>query len=143
MLLGRIKKMPLSFRRVISIFPWLRVNLGKGGFSVSLGRNGLGFTLNKGGIDSTVGIPKTGLFYRKRVFSFKEPLGTDAQGSRKVGVVSEENVAGGRIDDTKISVDRSNSRRTKELDEDNVSAKRIQQIVARIDERLKGKDRGQ
>jgi hypothetical protein len=55
--------MPFRFRKSLRLAPGLRVNLSKGGASVSVG--GKGFTLNLGkrGARTTVGIPGTGVSY--------------------------------------------------------------------------------
>lgn len=60
--------MAFRFRRTISIFPGVRLNLGKRGVSVSAGMRGANVTLGRNGLYGNVGIPGTGLSYRERLF---------------------------------------------------------------------------
>ncbi len=56
--------MPIRFRRTIKILPFSWLNINKGGISFSFGVPGLKFTNGKEKSFS-LGIPGTGLFYRK------------------------------------------------------------------------------
>ncbi|MEO0237395.1 MAG: DUF4236 domain-containing protein [candidate division WOR-3 bacterium] len=56
--------MGIRFKKVIKILPGLWLNINKGGVSVSSGIRGLKFTSGKEKSIS-VGIPGTGLFWRK------------------------------------------------------------------------------
>lgn len=62
--------MALRFRRTFTIFPGVRLNVGKSGVSLSLGRPGSSMTVNRSGIHTNVGAPGTGLSYRKKLVSF-------------------------------------------------------------------------
>ena len=53
--------MPIRFRRTFKILPGVKVNVSKGGVSLTLGPRGLRFTFGKHGITRTIGIPGTGL----------------------------------------------------------------------------------
>lgn len=55
--------MGFRFRKNISLFPGLRINLSKGGVSTSLGRLGATINIGKRGLRGTVGLPGTGLSY--------------------------------------------------------------------------------
>lgn len=55
--------MALRFRKVFSLLPGVRLNLGKKGASVSLGGNGLTANISKHGVRKTVSVPGTGLSY--------------------------------------------------------------------------------
>lgn len=56
--------MGLRFRKSISLFPGVRLNLNKSGMSVSAGVPGFRKTINtKGQVTTTTGIPGTGLYY--------------------------------------------------------------------------------
>lgn len=56
--------MGLRFRKSVSLFPGVRLNLSKSGISVSSGVPGFRKTINtKGSVTTTVGIPGTGLYY--------------------------------------------------------------------------------
>ena len=61
--------MALRFRRTISIFPGIRLNLGKGGVSVSAGMRGANVSLGRNGLYGNVGVPGTGLSYREKLRS--------------------------------------------------------------------------
>ncbi len=51
------------FRKILNIFPGLRLNLSKSGASVSLGPKGLKYTAGPKGTRTTVGLPGSGLSY--------------------------------------------------------------------------------
>ena len=55
--------MGIRFQRRIRILPWLYLNFGKGGVSVSIGPRGAKLTLGKRGVKGSVGIPGTGIRY--------------------------------------------------------------------------------
>lgn len=58
--------MGLCFRKSITIAPGVRVNLSKSGPSLSFGKNGLRETISATGKSTTtVGIPGTGVYYKK------------------------------------------------------------------------------
>jgi hypothetical protein len=59
--------MAFRFRRTVSIFPGVRLNLGKRGVSVSAGMRGANVTMGRNGLFGNVGIPGTGLSYRGRL----------------------------------------------------------------------------
>lgn len=59
--------MAFRFRRTVSIFPGIRVNLGKSGASLSAGMRGANLTLGRDGLFGNVGIPGTGLSYREKL----------------------------------------------------------------------------
>lgn len=55
--------MPFRFYRRVPIIPGVRLNLSKGGASVSLGGPGAHVTFGRHGVRQTVGIPGTGMYY--------------------------------------------------------------------------------
>jgi hypothetical protein len=55
--------MRFRFRRSIRVLPWLRLNIGNRGSSVSIGGRGAHVTLGHGQVRETVGLPGTGLSY--------------------------------------------------------------------------------
>lgn len=59
--------MPWRFQRVLRIFPWLRLNLSKGGISTSAGPRGASVNIGKHGVTTSAGVPGTGLSYRQRL----------------------------------------------------------------------------
>ncbi|WP_439861790.1 DUF4236 domain-containing protein [Pseudomonas sp. MBLB4136] len=61
--------MAFRFQRRIKIAPGLRLNISKGGVSVSAGPRGASVTAGKRGLFASVGLPGTGLSYRQRLFA--------------------------------------------------------------------------
>ena len=58
--------MGLNFRKSITLFKGVKLNLSKGGPSISFGRSGLRQSINlKGQGRTTIGIPGTGVYYTK------------------------------------------------------------------------------
>lgn len=55
--------MPVRIRKTFTLFPGLRVNLSKGGMSISVGRKGFTLNFSKRGIRQTTGVPGSGIFY--------------------------------------------------------------------------------
>ena len=59
--------MPWRFQRRITIFPGVRINIGKGGVSTSVGPKGADVNIGKHGVTTNAGLPGTGLSYRQRI----------------------------------------------------------------------------
>lgn len=59
--------MPLRFSRRFTLVPGLRVNLSRGGASLSVGHRGAWYSIGRRGGRATVGLPGTGLFWTERV----------------------------------------------------------------------------
>lgn len=59
--------MALRFRRTLKILPGLKLNFGKRGVSVSAGVRGATMTFGKNGLYGNVGLPGTGLSYRRKL----------------------------------------------------------------------------
>ena len=53
--------MPIRFRRTFKILPGVKVNVSKGGISVTVGPKGFHLNFGKHGVRQTVGIPGSGL----------------------------------------------------------------------------------
>ena len=53
--------MPVRFRRTFTLFPGVKVNVSKGGMSISVGRKGFTLNFSKHGIRQTTGIPGSGI----------------------------------------------------------------------------------
>jgi len=53
--------MPIRFRRSFKIFPGVKVNVSKGGVSVSVGRPGATLNFSKQGVRQTIGLPGSGV----------------------------------------------------------------------------------
>ncbi|WP_295543365.1 DUF4236 domain-containing protein [uncultured Thiohalocapsa sp.] len=59
--------MAFRFQRTLRIAPGIRINLSKGGASLSLGPRGASVTIGRRGTHANVGLPGTGLSYRRRI----------------------------------------------------------------------------
>ncbi len=59
--------MAFRFQKRIRIFPGLRLNVSKTGISWTVGTRGASLTSRDGKLTGNVGVPSTGLFYRKRL----------------------------------------------------------------------------
>lgn len=55
------------FRKGISLFPGVRLNISKSGISTSIGKKGATVNLSPHGTTGSVGAPGTGLSYRKKL----------------------------------------------------------------------------
>lgn len=59
--------MSFRFQRRIKILPGLRLNISKTGISWTVGTRGASVTARDGKLTGNVGVPGTGLSYRKRL----------------------------------------------------------------------------
>lgn len=59
--------MTISFRRRIRLLPFLWLNLGKTGISLTVGIKPIFFTFSKRGITFSASLTGTGLSYRKQL----------------------------------------------------------------------------
>jgi hypothetical protein len=77
--------MTLRFRQTFTLFPGVRINVGKRGISTSIGFPGTTVNIGQQGIRATVGVPGTGLSYSAMVLPFGQGGGpaelTDASPS--------------------------------------------------------------
>jgi hypothetical protein len=55
------------FKRVLNLFPFLRLNLSKSGLSTSVGPRGADVNIGRHGMTTNAGIPGTGLSYRQKM----------------------------------------------------------------------------
>jgi hypothetical protein len=74
--------MPIRFRKTITLFPGVRLNLSKSGMSLSVGKRGA-FTLNfsKRGVRQTTDLPGEGLYHTS--YLFKDNEGDKDKGDNK------------------------------------------------------------
>ncbi len=76
--------MGLCFRKSITIAPGVRINLSKSGPSLSFGKKGIRETISATGKSTTsIGIPGTGVYYRKSYDLKKLGKGKDEKGKGK------------------------------------------------------------
>lgn len=59
--------MGIRFRKTITIAPGVRINLSKSGVSATVGPKGATLGIGRGGVHANVGIPGSGIFYRKKL----------------------------------------------------------------------------
>jgi hypothetical protein len=53
--------MPIRFRRSFTLFPGVKVNVSKGGTSITVGKRGFHLNFSKRGVRQTVGLPGSGI----------------------------------------------------------------------------------
>ena len=62
--------MGLRFRQSFTLFPGVRLNMGKRGFSASFGAPGATVNVSRRGVRATVGIPGSGISYTQDLYKF-------------------------------------------------------------------------
>jgi hypothetical protein len=85
--------MAMRFRRTLKIMPGVRLNVSKGGLSVSTGVRGASVTLGKRGVYANAGLPGSGLSYRTRIDKSPAkgtPRTTYREMSQRAAVVGKE-----------------------------------------------------
>ena len=78
--------MPIRFRRTIKIFPGVKLNLSKGGMSVTVGPKGYHLNFGKKGVRQTIDLPGVGLSHTSYLFEGdddKEKGKTKAKNGRR------------------------------------------------------------
>jgi hypothetical protein len=60
--------MPIRFRRTIKILPGVKLNLSKGGMSVTVGPKGYHLNFGKKGVQQTIDLPGVGLSHTSYLF---------------------------------------------------------------------------
>lgn len=60
--------MPIRFRKSFKIFPGVKVNVSKGGVSVSVGKPGATLNFSKHGVRQTIGVPGSGVSHTSYLF---------------------------------------------------------------------------
>lgn len=78
--------MPIRIRKSFNLFPGVKVNMSKGGMSISAGRRGFHLNFSKRGVRQTVGMPGSGISESSYLFKNKE----DESKSEKEEHASEE-----------------------------------------------------
>ena len=107
--------MGLRFRKTISLFPGVRLNVSKSGVGVSAGVPGLRGSINTSGrMTGTVGIPGTGLSYVKtKTIGSKSKKSKDkadtAKGKKTKTSKAREEIAGGTEEKKRLSSSKSAS----------------------------------
>jgi hypothetical protein len=60
--------MPVRFRKTFTLFPGVKVNLSKGGMSISVGRKGFTLNFSRHGVRQTTGLPGSGISHTSYLF---------------------------------------------------------------------------
>ena len=60
--------MPIRFRKSFKIFPGVKVNVSKGGVSVSVGKPGATLNFSRHGVRQTIGVPGSGVSHTSYLF---------------------------------------------------------------------------
>ena len=63
--------MPIRIRKSFNLFPGVKVNMSKGGMSISVGRQGFHLNFSKRGVRQTVGLPGSGISESSYLFKNK------------------------------------------------------------------------
>lgn len=71
--------MPVRIRKSFNLFPGVKVNMSKGGMSISVGRKGFHLNFSKRGVRQTVGLPGSGISESSYVFKNKEENKTEKE----------------------------------------------------------------
>lgn len=70
--------MGLRFRQSFKLFPGVRLNMGKNGFSASFGGRGATVNVSRRGVRATVGLPGSGISYSHDLYKFNNGQGGHA-----------------------------------------------------------------
>ena len=63
--------MPIRIRKSFNLFPGVKVNMSKGGMSITVGRKGFHLNFSKRGVRQTVGLPGSGISESSYIFKNK------------------------------------------------------------------------
>src|SRR4026207_1972810 len=63
--------MPVRIRKSFNLFPGVKVNMSKGGMSITVGRKGFHLNFSKRGVRQTVGLPGSGISESSYIFKNK------------------------------------------------------------------------
>jgi Fe2+ transport system protein B len=64
--------MPVRIRKSFNLFPGVKVNMSKGGMSITVGRKGFHLNFSKRGVRQTVGLPGSGISESSYIFKNKD-----------------------------------------------------------------------
>ena len=63
--------MPIRVRKSFNLFPGVKVNMSKGGMSITVGRKGFHLNFSRRGVRQTVGLPGSGVSESSYLFKNK------------------------------------------------------------------------
>jgi uncharacterized protein DUF4236 len=64
--------MPIRIRKSFNLFPGVKMNMSKGGMSITVGRRGFHLNFSKRGVRQTVGLPGSGISESSYLFKNKD-----------------------------------------------------------------------
>ncbi len=64
--------MPIRIRKTFTLFPGVKVNMSKGGMSITVGTKGMHLNFSKRGVRQTVGVPGSGISESSYLFKNKD-----------------------------------------------------------------------
>jgi hypothetical protein len=64
--------MPVRIRKSFNLFPGVKVNMSKGGMSITVGRKGFHLNFSKRGVRQTLGLPGSGISESSYLFKNKD-----------------------------------------------------------------------
>ena len=79
--------MPVRFRRTFTLFPGVKVNVSKGGMSITVGRKGFHLNFSKHGVRQTTGLPGSGISHTS--YLYKNDDEADEKDKAETGERSE------------------------------------------------------
>jgi len=82
--------MPVRIRKSFNLFPGVKVNMSKGGMSISVGRKGFHLNFSKRGVRQTVGLPGSGISESSYLFKNKADEDKEEKEIEKEARTSEE-----------------------------------------------------
>jgi uncharacterized protein DUF4236 len=82
--------MPIRIRKSFNLFPGVKVNMSKGGMSISVGKRGFHLNFSKRGVRQTVGLPGSGVSESSYLFKNKEDENKKESAAEKEEGVEEK-----------------------------------------------------
>lgn len=82
--------MPVRIRKSFNLFPGVKVNMSKGGMSITVGKKGFHLNFSKRGVRQTVGLPGSGISESSYIFKNKADEDKNEQEAEKEERASEE-----------------------------------------------------
>jgi uncharacterized protein DUF4236 len=102
--------MPVRIRKSFNLFPGVKVNMSKGGMSITVGRKGFHLNFSKRGVRQTVGLPGSGISESSYIVKNKADEGKKEKEAERSERAAEE------------TEDRSKRQQTKRTAQERVSS---------------------
>ena len=82
--------MPVRFRKSFTLFPGVKVNVSKGGMSVTVGAKGFHLNFSKNGVRQTMGLPGSGISHTSYLFKNDEDEKSRTQTEERAAEKADE-----------------------------------------------------